>query len=196
MSIQRVLRAVSDWSRGVWKGIRDFLAEDERQLTVPGWNGEMAPVDPAYAEIHELPPTAPHDVHVTIVRNMQSAIIGPGEGIALFEMYVDIDPRLADERTKRKLIRRKLQAKIALERGPTAFDEFVITIAIMFTPAAKRAARLNGVRIQLHEYIERYGLGYGRWFFLRDIARETKIMRRLTGAGRLLKRILRAFGLS
>ncbi len=106
---------------------------------------------------------------------------------------IDIDPRFADARTKRKLIRRKLQAKIALERGPTASDELVITVAIIFAAAAKRAARLNGVRIQLREYIERYGLGYGRWFFLHDIAKETKIMRRIGSVGRLVKRILRAF---
>ena len=182
-----ILRAGFDWSRRCWEAVRDFLVEEDRPPSLPGWNGKMTPIDPAYAEIHELPPTAPHDVRVTIVRNMQSAVIGPGESLTLLQTYVDVDPQLADERSTRKLIQRKLQAKIALERGPTAFDELMITIAIMFAPEAKRAARLNGVRIQLHKYIERYGLGYGRWFFLRDIAKHTKIMRRIGSACRLAK---------
>jgi hypothetical protein len=195
MSLRSILQALIVRWRRSWEGVRNLFGEDERPLAVAGWNGQACRIDRAHAKVHDLPPAAPHDVHVTIVRNMQNAIVQPGESFPLFETYVDVDFRLSDERTKRKLVRRKLKAKIALERGPTAFDELVIMLAVMFATPKKRTERLNGIRIQLYEYVERYGLAYGRWFFLRDVAKETKAIQRIKGAGRLLKITLRSFGL-
>jgi hypothetical protein len=194
MFLPRIVRSLIVSSARCWESIRDFLREEHHPSAIPGWDGKIVPIDPANAQAHALPPTAPHDVGVTIVRNMQSAIVRPGQSFPLFDMYVDVDPRLANERTKWKLVRRKLRAKIALERGPTKFDELAIALDIMFTPPRKRAGRLNGIRIQLYECIERYGLWYGRWFFLGDIAKEIGAVRRIASAGRVLKRILRFLG--
>lgn len=124
---------------------------------------------------------------------MQSATITPAEPYPVFEMYVD--PDLSNDRTVRKLVRRKFAAKISLEDGPTSFDELVIAVGIMSTPKSKRARRLNGIRIELNKSIERFGPWYGRWFFTCDVAKDTGAARLIARAGSLLRRLHRLLGL-
>jgi len=194
MFVHRIVQALRTWFQEAWEILTEFWEEAFADEGPPASEllsrcKRLPPIDPQHAKVFDFPPQTPHDAHVTILWNMQNAIIRPGEAYTISETYIDVDPRLSDRRTTWKLVRRKWRAKIALERGPTRYDELVMALGIAFAAPEKRAERINGIRIQLYDYVERYGLSYGRWFLLRDIVKDIRLTRWIRTLVRLLKAI-------